>query len=153
MKRYALAAMGLILTAAFAGGCSSVEAVRMRSTVFPSEGPGRFSIALQARCTGFYLGTLGIPDCDLDKVVNGLLAEAASKLGAEQVQLQQLEGTPEHGIWWLTKLLWFRGARVSATAIVDTRDRQPASLPAGKAASSGRDRTRSTGLASERPAD
>jgi hypothetical protein len=41
----------------------------------------------------------------------------AQKIGADRVMNLRFDGTPSHGIWWLTKLLFFRSATAWGVAI------------------------------------
>lgn len=135
------------------GACTSVELVRLR-TGPPRVGDTRAQdvlVGVQTSCLGFYVGTIGIPTCDLDRVLNELLHGAAKQIGAERLLELRLEGTPDSGIWWLTKLLWFRSARASALAVVampprgpPSRRAHPASVPASRPARLGRARSHSS---------
>ena len=98
--------------------CATVDVVRLQPDLLQVPEGTEPLAGIKAECVGFYLFTLGIPDCDMDKVVNELLFAEARKLGAERLLNLRFEGTPEGGIWWLTKLLWFRTASASAIAVM-----------------------------------
>lgn len=109
-----LAGLLLCLTPA----CASVDVVRLQPSLLQTPKGTEPLAGIQATCLGFYLLTLGIPEADLDKAINELLLKEAKKLGADRVINLRFEGTPAHGIWWLTKLLGFRYARASGIAVV-----------------------------------
>jgi len=143
----------LICTIVCCSSCTSLEVVRLRPDLLQTPRGTEPLAAIQATCVGFYLFTLGIPNCDMDKVLNQMLATAARKLGAKRLIQVHHEGTPEGGIWWLTKLFWWRTARATGIAVVaEPADEplfppekrksrpasRPASAPASRAASGGR---------------
>ena len=99
-------------------GCSSIEVVRLQPGMLRVPLKTEPLAALQVSCVGFYAFTLGIPSCDLEKVINELLLKKAGELGAYKLLRLRFRQTPEGGIWWLTKLLWFRTARAWAIAVV-----------------------------------
>jgi hypothetical protein len=120
--------------------CSSVDVLRVQTgpPVVGGLAQDDIVVAIRARCLGFYVGTIGIPSCDLDTVMNGLLRETGKALGADRLLEVRFEATPDSGVWWLTKLLWFRQARVSALAVIGRTE--PALAPAteqGQAAQTG----------------
>jgi len=98
--------------------CATIDVVRLQPDLLEVPEGTEPLAAIRAQCVGFYLFTLGIPDCDMDKVVNELLFAEARKLGAERLLDLRFDGTPEGGVWWLTKLLWFRTASASAIAVM-----------------------------------
>lgn len=100
------------------GGCSSIEVVRLQPGMLRVPPKTEPLAAIQVSCVGFYAFTLGIPTCDLEKVINELLLKKAGELGAYKLLRLRFRQTPEGGIWWLTKLLWFRTARAWAIAVV-----------------------------------
>lgn len=108
----------VLLLALSAPGCSSIEVVRARHGVPPPTRSGGTPVTVQARCLGFYLATIGLPRCDLNKVINKMLLATAGKLGASHVDEFRFEGTPENGWWWITKLLWFRSASASGVVVI-----------------------------------
>ena len=114
--------------------CATVDVVRLQPGLLQVPEGTEPLAGIRARCVGFYLFTLGIPDCDMDKVVNELLFAEARKLGAERLLDLRFDGTPEGGIWWLTKLFWFRSSTASAIAVMledggETKDEGPAPPP------------------------
>lgn len=108
----------LLAAVAMLGGCASVDVVRIQPDLLKTPEGTEPLAGIQAHCTGFYLFTIGIPDATLDKAINELLLREARKLGADRVIDLRFEATPSHGIWWLTKLLWWRSASASAIAVV-----------------------------------
>jgi hypothetical protein len=88
-----------LAVAALAGGCTSVEYVRIRPGTMRVSG-GEPIAAVQVSREGFYF--LGIPfaDCDLDTVLNQLLIDAARKVGADRVVDVRFDVTPSTGVWW-----------------------------------------------------
>ena len=99
-------------------GCASVDVVRLQPDLLHTPRGTEPLAGIQTTCLGFYLFTVGIPEADLDKAVNELLFKEAKKLGADRVINLRFEGTPGHGIWWLTKLFGFRSAQASGIAVV-----------------------------------
>ncbi|PID38224.1 MAG: hypothetical protein CSB49_06680 [Proteobacteria bacterium] len=125
--------VALAATLALAGAssaCSSLEVVRLEPGLIKTPPKTEPLAAIQVSCVGFYLFTLGIPTCDLEKVVNEILIAKAREIGASKLLSLRFRQTPESGVWWLTKLLWFRTARVSAIAVVaQPAPRAPTSTP------------------------
>ena len=107
-----------LLPLVIACGCASVDVVRLQPDLLHTPRGTEPLAGIQTTCLGFYLFTVGIPEADLDKAVNELLLKEAKKLGADRVINLRFEGTPGNGIWWLTKLFWFRSARASGVAVV-----------------------------------
>jgi len=108
---------GVLGGIAVLAACSSVDVVRLQpdQLLVPK---GLEPVAgIQATCLGFYFATLGLPDADLEKAVNELLMKEAKKVGADRVIELRFDGTPSGGIWWLTKLLFFRSASASGIAV------------------------------------
>lgn len=112
-----VARVALALILWVGSSCSSVDVVRLQPDMVDVPEGMEPVAGIQASCLGFYLFTLGIPHADLEKAVNELLVREARKIGAERVVNLQFEGTPGGGIWWLTKLFWFRSASARAIAI------------------------------------
>ena len=106
-------ALGMI----FLGSCSSVDVVRLQPDLVQVPKGMEPVAGIQATCLGFYLFTLGLPEADLEKAVNELLMKEARELGAEKVVGLRFAATPGHGVWWLWKLLGFRGATASGVAV------------------------------------
>ena len=100
------------------GGCSSVEIVRLQPDLLQTPKGTEPLAAIQVTTMGFFLMTLGLPEADLDRAVNELLLKEAKKLGADRVINLRFDVTPSHGIWYLTKLLWFRVATAWGIAVV-----------------------------------
>ncbi len=98
--------------------CASVDVVRLQPDLLQVPRGTEPLAGIQVQCVGFYLFTMGIPECDMDRAVNELLFKEARKLGAERLVDLKFEGTPGDGIWWLTKLLGFRTASASAIAVM-----------------------------------
>lgn len=127
------------LVAAFAlsslaPACSSVDVVRLQPDQLRTPKGTEPVAALQTTCLGFYLFTLGLPEADLEKAINELLMKEAKKIGADRVMDLRFDATPGGGIWWLSKLLFFRMASAWGVAIrADTsgadEDTPPAPLP------------------------
>lgn len=114
VRRFVLAAV-LAGTAA----CSSITTVRVQpETVYV--GPRLRPIAvIHAQVTSAYLLWIPIPGhVDLDYVVNRMLLATAKTLGADKVVDVQVDITPEDGIWTLRKLVGWRSASASGTAVV-----------------------------------
>lgn len=107
----------LVLALLLGTGCSSLEVVRLPPDVVHVPKGYEPVAGLQATCMGFYLFTFGIPETDLEKAVNELLVAEAKKLGADKIVGLRFDATPGSGIWWLTKLLWFRFASASGIAV------------------------------------
>ena len=107
----------LVLTS-FVAGCSSVEIVRLQPDLLHTPRGTEPLAAIQVTTMGFFLFTLGLPEADLDKAVNELLLKEARKIGADKVINLRFDVTPSHGIWFLTKLLWFRVATAWGVAVV-----------------------------------
>ncbi len=99
-------------------GCASVDVVRLQPDLLHTPRGTEPLAGIQTTCLGFYFFTVGIPEADLDKAVNELLLKEAKKLGADRVINLRFQGTPGNGIWWLTKLFWFRSAQASGIAVV-----------------------------------
>jgi hypothetical protein len=126
------APLGGTLLVAFmlaAWGCSSVEVVRLQPDLLKTPRGTEPLAGIQASCIGFYVFTLGAPECDLDRVVNELLMKKARQIGAKNLTVLRFSGTPETGVWWLTKLLWFRTARATAIAVMASDDDDAVSAP------------------------
>ncbi len=102
---------------ALAAGCSSVDVVRLQPDQLQVPKGMEPLAAIQTTTLGFYFFTLGLPEADLEKAVNELLMKEAKKLGADRVMDLHIDATPGGGIWWLSKLLWFRMASASGVAI------------------------------------
>ncbi len=105
--------VGLVLLS----GCTSVDVVRLQPDQLRTPKGMEPLAGIRATCLGFYLFTLGLPEADLDRVINELLMKEAKKIGADQVINLRFDATPSHGIWWLTKLFWFRSATAWGIAI------------------------------------
>lgn len=99
------------------GGCASVDIVRLQPDQLHVPKGMEPVAGIQASCLGFYLFTLGLPYADLDRAVNELLMKEAKKLGADRVMNLRFEATPAGGIWFLTKLLFWRSATAWGIAI------------------------------------
>ena len=98
-------------------GCTSVDVVRLQPDQLRTPKGMEPLAGIRATCLGFYLFTLGLPEADLDRAINELLMKEAKKIGADQVINLRFDATPSHGIWWLTKLFWFRSATAWGIAI------------------------------------
>ena len=110
-------------------GCSSISTVRIQpESVYV--GPNLRPIALiHAQVTSAYLLFIPIPgDVSLDRVVNRMLLATAKALGADKVVNIRVDITPEHGVWALRKLFWYRSAEASGVAVMVEPD--PAKSPA-----------------------
>jgi hypothetical protein len=126
-----VAALCLSLTAA---GCSSIEVVRLQPDQLRTPRGTEPVAALQTTCLGFYLFTLGLPEADLEKAVNELLMKEAKKIGADRVIDLRFDATPSGGIWWLSKLFFFRmasawGIAIRADSTAQEKDEQVAPVP------------------------
>ena len=113
VRRFLLVAM--LATAA----CSSISTVRVQpETVYV--GPHLRPIAvIHAQVTSAYLLWIPIPGhVDLDQVVNRMLLATAKALGADKVVGNQVDMTPDGGIWTLRKLLGYRSASASGIAVM-----------------------------------
>jgi hypothetical protein len=108
----------LLAAALLLCGCASVDVVRIQPDLLKTPEGTEPLAGIQARCTGFYLFTLGIPEATLDKVINEMLLKKARELGADRIINLQFDATPSHGWWWITKLLWWRSASATAIAVV-----------------------------------
>ncbi|MCA9672224.1 MAG: hypothetical protein KC503_41805 [Myxococcales bacterium] len=117
----------LIALALASSGCSSIEVVRLQPDILHTPRGTEPLAGLQATCMGFYFFTLPIPEAHLDKVINDMLIKEAKKIGADKLVGLRFDVTPSHGIWFLTKLLWWRVATAWAIAVV--AERNPAPLP------------------------
>jgi hypothetical protein len=110
----------LVLATAFAlVGCSSVSTVRVQPETV-HVGPGLRPVAvIHAQVTSWYVLFIGVPGhVDLDRVVNRMLLPTAKALGADKVVNIKVDITPDHGIWALRKLFWYRSAEASGVAVV-----------------------------------
>jgi hypothetical protein len=114
----ALAALTLLVVVS-SSGCSSIEVVRLKPGLLKTPPKTEPLAGIQVSCVGFYVFTLGAPTCDMEKVVNEILMPKAREIGATKLVQLRFRQTPEDGVWWLTKLLWFRTARASAIAVVE----------------------------------
>ncbi len=110
--------------------CASVDVVRLQPDLLQTPKGTEPLAGIQVECVGFYLFTIGIPECDMDRAVNDLLFKEARKLGAERLINLKFEGTPGGGIWWLTKLLGLRFASASAVALMVEAGEEKESGPA-----------------------
>ena len=102
---------------AVVSGCSSVDVVRLQPDQLHTPRGTEPIAGIQTTCLGFYLFTLGLPEADLEKAINELLMKEAKKIGADRVMDLRFDATPGGGIWWLSKLLWFRMASAWGVAI------------------------------------
>ena len=111
----------LVLAAvlAVAAGCSSVSMVRVQPESV-HVGPNLRPIAvIHAQVTSWYALFIPIPGhVDLDRVVNRMLLATAKALGADKVVNIKVDITPDHGIWTLRKLFWYRSAEASGVAVI-----------------------------------
>ncbi len=98
-------------------GCASVDIVRLQPDQLLTPKGTEPVAGIQASCLGFYFFTLGLPYADLERAVNELLMKEAKKLGADRVMNLRFEATPAGGIWFLTKLLFWRSATAWGVAI------------------------------------
>lgn len=80
-------------------GCTSVEYVRIPPGSMRVAG-GEPIAAVQVSREGFYFLGIPIVECDLDTVLNGLLIDAARKVGADRVVDVHFDATPSTGVWW-----------------------------------------------------
>jgi hypothetical protein len=117
MRAKSILALGGLLAAVLAAGCSSVDVVRLQPDQLHLPKGMEPIAGIQTTCLGFYLFTLGLPEADLEKAVNELLMKEAKKIGADKVMDLRFDATPSHGLWWLTKLLGFRMASAWGIAI------------------------------------
>lgn len=115
--QFMLMALVLLIFTFMIGSCASVDVVRLKPDQLHTLKGMEPVAGIQATCWGFYLFTLGLPDADLDKAVNELLMKEAKKIGADRVVDLHFDATPSHGIWWLTKLFFFRSATAWGIAI------------------------------------
>lgn len=118
LRRWGRGVVLLLLASIGISSCSSVEIVRLQPDILHTPKGTEPLAALQATSMGFYFFTLGIPEADLDKSINELLIKEAKKIGADKLTALRFDVTPSHGIWFLTKLLWFRVATAWAVAVV-----------------------------------
>jgi hypothetical protein len=116
------AVIALLVVVGSAAGCSSVEIVRLQPDILHTPRGTEPLAGLQVTTMGFYFMTLGIPEADLDRAINELLIKEAKKIGADKLVGLRFDATPSHGIWFLTKLLWFRLATAWAIAVVAEPD-------------------------------
>ncbi len=110
-------------------GCSSVDVVRLQPDQLHTPKGTEPIAGIQTTCLGFYLFTLGLPEADLEKAINELLMKEAKKIGADRVMDLRFDATPGGGIWWLSKLLWFRMASAWGVAIKAETDSEGAVQP------------------------
>lgn len=108
----------LVFFAVYWSACSHVEVVRLQPDLLHTPAHTEPLAALHATCSGFYFFTLGLPSADPDKAVNELLIKEARRLGAHRLIDLHVEVTPSTGVWWLTKLFWFRTASAHAIAVM-----------------------------------
>jgi hypothetical protein len=80
--------------------CTSVEYVRIPPGSMQVEGGGEPIAAIQVSRAGFYIFGIPIVECDLDTVLNGLLIDAARRVGADRVVEVHFDATPSTGVWW-----------------------------------------------------
>jgi hypothetical protein len=113
-------------------GCSSIDVVRLQPDQLRTPRGTEPVAGIQTTCLGFYLFTLGLPEADLEKAINDLLMKEAKKIGADRVMDLRFDATPGGGIWWLSKLFFFRMASAWGVAIRAESDgggAPPAPLP------------------------
>lgn len=108
----------MLLSVLLLASCASVDVVRIQPGMLQVPEGTEPLAGIRVQCVGFYLFTMGIPECDMDRAVNELLFKEARKLGAERLVELKFDGTPGDGVWWLTKLLGFRTASASAIALM-----------------------------------
>jgi hypothetical protein len=106
-----------LIAASFCPACSSIDVVRLQPDQLRTPKGTEPIAGIQTTCLGFYLFTLGLPEADLEKAINELLMKEAKKIGADRVIDLRFDATPGGGIWWLSKLLWFRMASAWGVAI------------------------------------
>jgi uncharacterized protein YceK len=109
----------LLSVIAVASGCASVSTVRVQPESI-HVGPNLRPIAVvHAQVTSWYVLFIPIPGgVDLDRVVNRMLLASAKALGADKVVDIKIDYTPDHGIWALRRLFWYRSASASGVAVV-----------------------------------
>jgi hypothetical protein len=107
----------LVLLVVALAGCASVDVVRLQPDLLLVPKGTEPVAAIQTSCIGFYFFTFGLPYADLDIAVNELLMKEAKKMGADRVMDLHIDATPGGGIWWLTKLFFFRSATAWAIAL------------------------------------
>lgn len=118
----------------FGPGCSSIDVVRLQPDQLRTPKGTEPLAGIQTTCLGFYLFTLGLPEADLEKAINELLMKEAKKIGADRVMDLRFDATPGGGIWWLSKLFFFRmasawGVAIRAESNGDGGEAPPAPLP------------------------
>ena len=139
----------VVAVAVACSSCASVDVVRIQPGTVKVPKGMEVLAGIQAVSMGFYFFTLGIPEADLDKTINEMLLKKAKALGADKVINLRFDVTPSHGIWFLTKLFWWRVATAWGVAVVEQKDdkndpdmppmdaaRHPASAPTSSPASS-----------------